>query len=154
MRKEVAAQPLGAEILIVCRNIMLASLNFSFMHLKVEILWKFFLYYTNCSFKFTFESLKRYFQWQTPQNCRYLKLSICENLNSEESCPRKVFNFSQVCWQQYSPTTCIEYVESIVCKYSLWSLLVTYNAKFQTWVVSRLKLQINFHSNWWQQNQD
>ena len=48
--------------------------------LKVEIFWNFYLYYTNCSFKYTFEPFKRCFLWQTTHNCGYIKLSICGNL--------------------------------------------------------------------------
>jgi hypothetical protein len=35
---------------------------FSFTLLKVEILWKFYLYYTNCTFKCIFEPFKLCFQ--------------------------------------------------------------------------------------------
>ena len=37
---------------------------FSYILLKVKILWNFYLYYTTCSFKCTIEPFKRSFQWQ------------------------------------------------------------------------------------------
>ena len=52
---------------------------FTYTLQKFEILWKFYLYFTNCSFRCTFEAFYRYFHWQTTQNCGKLKLSICGN---------------------------------------------------------------------------
>ena len=68
MRKVVAMQPLDAEMLMDCGNVIglhgfyaCSTEFFSNTVLKVEILWKFYLFYTNCSFKCTIEPFSRYF---------------------------------------------------------------------------------------------
>ena len=52
---------------------------FSYTLLKVEILWNFHKYYTNCPFKYTFKPFKRCLKWQTTQNCGYIKNLTCVN---------------------------------------------------------------------------
>ena len=48
------SKPMAAEIWMDCGNFMLAALNFYYTLLLVEILLKFYLYYTNTLFKCIF----------------------------------------------------------------------------------------------------
>ena len=88
MRKCVVVWPSAAEIYWVCGNFRLAAVNFSlicFVKLK---------YYSNCSFKCTFEPCKRYFQ------CRTLVCKIEMNIGSEHT--HLFYAFFHVCWNEYA----------------------------------------------------
>ena len=81
MRTVVAVWPLAAKMLMDCENFMLAALNFR----KVDILWNFYLYYTNCSFKCTFEPCKGVFRDKPLIIAVLYNFQFAEILNSQET---------------------------------------------------------------------
>ena len=98
MRKDVAVQPLAAEILMDCRNCMLAVLNFTLIHfLKLK-------YYETLTYITQIVHSNAHF---TPLKCVFneepliivviLNFQFAEILDSQETWTRKVLNFSHVC---------------------------------------------------------
>jgi hypothetical protein len=76
------------------------SIRTCYTLLKFKMLWNYYLNYTNCLYKCTFEPFIRCFQWQPAHNFGYIKLSICRNFRFNRHVAAEGLKCSHVCNQQ------------------------------------------------------
>ena len=69
---------------------------FSYTLLKVEILWICYLYYTMCSFKYTFKGYERYFSWKSNSLLQKFKTSNLQKSSIPQNVSAEDLNLSHV----------------------------------------------------------